>query len=236
MRVRLPMRRVALFAGLLTIALLAFLPMRLVLGVIHTGMTARDVTGSIWSARLTEARIGPLALGDLDARINPLSLLVGEARMVVARGGAAPDRLVGNLGAARDRQLAENVSGVIPIDGSLGILPIAAIQLTDVTVAFRDGQCDRAEGMVQARLSGDMGGLALPAAMDGAARCDRGTLLLPLRSGSGAESVMLRIHGDGAYDAEIRIQATEPAIIARLTAAGFAPGPAGYGMTIKGRF
>ena len=68
MRIQVPMRRAVLFAALFAIALVAFLPLRLVLG--GSGLTAREASGSVWAGRLKEARIGPAALGDLDARLS----------------------------------------------------------------------------------------------------------------------------------------------------------------------
>jgi general secretion pathway protein N len=202
MRIQVPMRRAVLFAALFAIALVAFLPLRLVLG--GNGLTAREASGSVWAGRLKEARIGPAALGDLDARLAPLPLLVGHARVGLARPSGAPDRLTGALSLARHRRAIESVSGTIPID-SMGALPIASLSLTDVTVVFRDGTCDRAEGQVQASLSGT----GLPASLSGAVRCDSGALLLPLASGPGTEGVALRIFGDGRYEAQLNSRTSQ---------------------------
>lgn len=236
MRVRIPMRRAVLFAIMFAVALLVFLPLRFVLGAVGGGLTAREASGPVWAGSLKEARIGPAALGDLNARLSPFPLFLGHARIEVARPSAAPDRLTGSFVVGGNRRSAESVTGVIPVEGLFGSLPIASLDLTDVTVRFRDGECDRAEGIVRANIAGDVGGFSLPASLSGAARCDRGALLLPLASGPGAEGLALRIFGDGRYEARLNIRATEPAMIERLTGAGLALGPGGYGMTIKGRF
>ena len=235
MRVRVPMRRAALFAAMFAFALILFLPLRLALGPLDDAFAAREASGSVWSGQLKEARIGPASLGDLDARLAPLPLLAGEARIVVARPSGAPDRLLGAFGIGRNRRSAESVTGTVPVESTFAPLPIASLDLTDVTVRFRDGACDRAEGLVRANISGDVAGLDLPAGLSGAVRCDRGALLLPLAGGAG-EGLALRIFGDGRYEAQLSIRATEPAAIARLTGAGFALGPGGYAMTLKGRF
>lgn len=236
MRILVPTRRLVLFAALLAMALLTTLPLRLVLGAADGVFTAREATGTVWSGTLKEARVGPASLGDLSARLSPLALLTGQARIEVERPSGAPDRLAGAFATSVRGRSAESVTGVIPVEGLFGALPIASIELTDVTVRFRDDLCDRAEGLVRATLSGGTAGLPLPASVSGAARCDRGALLLPLASGSGAEGVALRILGDGRYSAELRVRASDPGVVAKLTGAGFASGPGGYVMSIGGRF
>ncbi len=214
MRIRLPMRRLALFLPLLGLALILFLPLRLALGAID-GLTARDVSGSVWSGRLQEARLGPVALGNLDARLAVLPLLTGRARIDVERDSAAPDRFAGAFSVGGNRRAAEAVTGLLPVDGLFGALPVASIELTDVTVRFRDGACERGEGQVRAALSGAPAGL--PASLSGAARCDSGALLVPLVGGAAGDGVMLRIFGDGRWSTELRVRE-------------------GSGGTIEGRF
>jgi general secretion pathway protein N len=202
MRIQLPIRRVALFGALLALALTVFLPMRLVLGAVDEPLSAREVSGTIWSGRLVEARIGPVALGDLEARLAFLPLLSGRARIEVERDSVGPDRFAGALGFARSRRSAESVSGVLPVDGAFGAMPIAALELTDVTVRFRDGTCEEAEGLIRASLTATQPGI--PASLSGAARCDRGALLLPLMAGG--EGLVLRVAGDGRWSAELRLR------------------------------
>lgn len=233
MRIRVPTRRIVLFIALFALALVIFLPLRLVLGTFDGAFSAREATGTAWAGSVKEARIGPATLGDLDARIAPLPLLIGRGRIEVERPIASPDRLAGALGLSSNRQSAESVTGVIPVESVFGLLPIASLELTDLTVRFRDRQCDRAVGSVRANLSGEAAGLALPTGLSGAARCDRGALLLPLTSG--ANGLALRIFGDGRYEAQLSTQATEPAAVARLTAAGFTSGPSGFVLTLRGR-
>jgi general secretion pathway protein N len=236
MRILVPTRRLVLFAALFALALLVTVPLRLVLGGGDGAFSAREASGPVWSGSLKEARLGPASLGDLSARLSPLALLTGQARIEVERSSGAPDRFAGAFSTGGRRRSADSVTGVIPVDGLFGALPIVSIELTDVTVRFRDDQCDRADGLVRATLSGEAAGLPLPASVSGAARCDRGALLLPLASGSGGEGVALRIFGDGRYSAELRARASEPAMVARLTGAGFTAGPGGYVMTMGGRF
>ena len=235
MRIAVPMRRIALFALLFGLALLLTLPLRLVLAGAAPVLTAREVSGSAWGGRLKETRVGPVAVGDLDARLSFPALLTGTARLAVARPSGTSDRLSGAFGLSARRRSAESVTGTVAVAGLFAPLPIAAFDLTDMTVRFRDGQCDQAAGLVRAVLSGTPGGLPLPAALSGAARCDRGGLLLPLSAGAGREALALRLFGDGRYEARVTIAASDPALVAQLTAAGFTSGPGGYVMTLGGR-
>ena len=60
-RIRLTTGPAALFGAMLLVALIVFLPMRLVLGWVglgDEGLVARAVTGTIWGAALNEARFG----------------------------------------------------------------------------------------------------------------------------------------------------------------------------------
>ncbi|MBA2920127.1 type II secretion system protein N [Sphingomonas sp. MAH-20] len=194
MRVRLPMRRVVLFAALFVVALVVFLPLRLVLA--GSGIAAREATGSIWSGTLREARIGPALIGDVGARVLPLPLLTGGLHLELSRPTAAADRLSGTLILSRNRRAIEGATGLIPLEVSLDALPATSVELTDVTLRFRDGQCDRAEGMVRANLAG---GAGFPASVSAALRCDRGAALLPFVVAPAGARIELRIFGDGRW-------------------------------------
>jgi general secretion pathway protein N len=133
-------------------------------------------------------------------------LLTGRVEIDGERDSAAPDRFAGSFVIARNRRSAESVTGIVPVEGAFGALPIAAIELTDVTVRFRDGTCEEAEGLVRASLTAAQPGL--PASLSGPARCDRGALLLPLTTGAGADGIALRLFGDGRWSAEVRVPST----------------------------
>ena len=198
MRIQVPMRRAVLFAALFAIALVAFLPLRLVVG--GSGLAAREASGSVWSGSLKEARIGPAVLGDLNARVAPLPLLTGRMRIDLSRPSAAPDRLSGALIVSRNRRAVEGATGLVPIQALAGPLPLTSIELTDVTVRFSDGTCDRAEGMVRANLSAGPAGTNLPASLSSTLRCDRGAALVPFVVGGTGGRVELRIFGDGRFE------------------------------------
>lgn len=235
-RVRLATGPAALFGGLMLLALLVFLPMRLVLGwagLGDQGFSARTVTGSIWDGRLNEARFGDLALGSLDASVSPLALLVGRARIAL---DGEPGLLHGAITLSRHGQGVDDMTATLPTGRAFAPLPVTELSLENVSVHFNDDTCDAAEGRVRAKLVGEAAGVALPSEVSGVARCDGGALLLPLASQAGTESIELRVTGAGRYTAALRITPSDPAAAQRLAATGFVAGQDGYRLSIEGRF
>lgn len=239
-RIALRTRPAALFGAMLLIGLLLFLPMRLALGwfgVGEQGLTARRVSGSIWGASLSEARFGDLVLGDLSARLSPLPLLIGRARVaLIGPETAAAPPVRAAVFVSRHLIGVDDATGSFPTGRIFAPLPVTTLQLDDVTIRFRDGACEAAEGRVQATLGAAAAGIALPAGIAGNVRCDRGALLLPLASQAGTEAIALRVEGDGRYRAELSIQPTDPLLGQRLEAAGFVATPNGYRLSVEGRF
>jgi general secretion pathway protein N len=239
MRIALATRRRTLFLAIFAVAMLAVLPLRLALGwggLDGQGFTAREVTGSLWSGRLVEARFGEIALGDLDAGLSPLALLIGRARIALASESDDPaQRLAGTVEIARNRAAVIDATGPLAPGNAFAPLPVTALNLDGVTVRFVDGTCDAAEGRVRATLAGAFLGQPLPGALSGNARCDAGALLLPLSSGAG-EGVNLRLWPDGRYRAELTLVPSDPAVAARLDGAGFTANGAARTLAVDGRF
>ena len=233
--IRLRTTPAVLFGGLLVLALLVFLPMRLALGWVglgQQGFNARAITGSIWGGTLKEARFGDLGLGTLDASLSPLALLIGRAR-VSLDGGAT---LHGAMTISRNARGVDKMSGTLPTGGVFAPLPVTQLTLDELTVHFEGDTCDMAEGRVTAAMGGEVAGIALPASVSGNARCDGGALLLPLASQSGAESVSLRVTGAGAYTAMLSLAPSDPAAGAKLAELGFIATQNGYQLSVQGSF
>ncbi|MDR6787204.1 general secretion pathway protein N [Sphingomonas sp. BE138] len=239
MRISLATGRRTLFLAFFAVAMLAFLPLRLALGwggLDGQGFTAREVTGSLWSGRLVEARFGDIALGDLDAGLSPFALLIGRARIALAGESDDPARrLSGTVEIGRNRAAVIDATGPLSPGNAFAPLPVTALDLDALTVRFVDGTCQAAEGRVRATLAGAFLGQPLPGALSGNARCDAGALLLPLASGAG-EGVNLRMWPDGRYRAELTLIPTDPTIGARLDGAGFTANGAARTFTVDGRF
>lgn len=240
MKIRLGTRPIVLFGGFAVVALLALLPMRLVLGLVGLGdygLSARTVTGPIWFGTLAEARIGDLALGDVRARLSPFHLFIGRARLDLA---AAPQGdasgLSGAISTSRYSYGIDDMVGTIPTGNVFAPLPINRIDLDGVSVRFDGGACATAQGRVKAQLSGTMAAVALPQALSGTLRCDGGALIIPLTSQAATERVTLRIAGNGRYRATLGIQPSDPVTAQKLGLAGFQPNGNEYRLSTEGRF
>ncbi|MEY4879212.1 MAG: hypothetical protein RJB62_681, partial [Pseudomonadota bacterium] len=66
-------KTIALFVAVFLVALLSLFPMRVALAWFGAGsvVSARTVSGSVWNSHWEDARLGVLALGDADARLDP---------------------------------------------------------------------------------------------------------------------------------------------------------------------
>ncbi|WP_375272994.1 type II secretion system protein N [Sphingomonas sp.] len=231
--------RRTLFLAMFALAMLALLPLRLVLGwagLDDQGFAARQVRGSVWSGRLSEARFGDLALGDLDARVSPLALLIGRARVALESRSGGAQALSGTVELSRNRAGVIGATGPIEPGSAFAPLPVAALNLDEVSVRFVDGACEAAEGRVRAEIAGTFLGATLPGAVSGTARCDGGALLLPLVSAAGTEGAALRLWADGRYRAELTLVPSDPAVATRLDTAGFVANGAARMLAIEGRF
>lgn len=235
-RIRLRTGPAALFGAIFVVALLAFLPMRLMLGWIglgDLGLTAREVRGSVWFGELREAQAGGFALGDLAAHLSPVRLLLGRAHVEIRGEGDRP--LQGAVGISRHGIGVDDVSASLPGGGALP-LPITTLDLDDVSARFENGGCRRADGRVRASLAGQIGGVPLPQALAGTARCDGNALLLPLASTAGTETLDLRLRADGSYTADLAMRTGDPKIGTKLQLAGFQLSQDGYLLSFQGRF
>jgi general secretion pathway protein N len=235
-RIRLSTGPGLLFAAAFVLALIAFLPMRLVLGWIglgDQGLAARSVDGSVWWGTLTDARFGDLAVGDLDASLSPVQLLLGRAKVSLDSRGETRT-LHGALRVSRHSFGLDEMTGALSAGTVFAPVPVTGVDLDAVTVRFQDGTCQRAEGRVKAILSGDVGGLPLSQGMSGTAKCESGALLLPLASQSGNESAAIRFWPTGRFRAELTVRPTDPADGAKLTTSGFQQSAQGYTLAVEG--
>lgn len=238
MRFRLPMGRRVFFGGAFLFALLALLPLRLALDWLDLdarGVAAREAKGSIWRGALSEAQIGRVPLGDLRTSLRGLPLFAGRARLDLERRDEA-NRFEGAVSVSRHAFGVDDLTAKLDLGGAVAPLPLASVDLNDVSARFADGLCSSAEGGVKATIVGDVAGLALPGGLSGNARCDGGALLLPLVSQTGTETLHLRVYEDGRYAIQFAVVPGDDAMRDRLIAAGFRPGPGGYVLAARGSF
>ena len=219
-------RRIWIAAALLALVLvITTLPMRLALGMAgaaDAGLSARAVTGSIWSGQLVDARWRGARLGTLGAGLAPLALLGGDARLNIARDDILLGKLDGALILNGARGVAD-LNGTVSLGASLAGVPLDAIRLEGVSARFDDsGRCVAAAGRVQLRVA--LPGLDLANGLSGPLACRGGRAEAVLASQSGMERLTLAIDGAGQYRARLAVRSNGDAAIAGLLrAVGFLP-------------
>lgn len=240
MRINLQTRPIVIFGAVLVIALIVLMPMRLALALFgfgDVGLSARVVTGPVWYARLSEAHVGDIDLGDVTAALSPLQLVVGRARIDLRgtpREGEPAMR--GAIGLTRHSVGLDDMTASVPVGSVFAPLPISQLVLEDVSVRFEGDACTGADGRVKAVIAGSIAGLNLAQGMSGAVRCAGGELLVPLASQSGGETITLRIKADGRYRAALGVQPGDPQMASALAAIGFQPSRSGYALSVEGHF
>lgn len=235
MRLRGHRARIAFFLAAFLFALIALLPLRLAvawLGLEEKGFAARETAGSLWLGAFSEAQFGDVRVGDLQARLRTLPLLLGRARIDLDRSGGT-DPFEGAVTVSRHGFGVDDLSAALDVGGNL---PVEGLDVSDLSVRFAAGTCVAAEGLVKARLGPALAAASNAQGLSGDARCDGGALLLPLRSQAGTEALDLRLLGNGAYRAELTVRTADTALAAGLAAAGFAPAAGGYRLSVAGEF
>ncbi len=232
-RLWLPVRR-WVFLGLATLAMLiVLLPLRLGAGLVgldRLGVSAGAMSGLVWSGEVADARAGPLPLGRVHVSLNPLPLLLGEARLRFTgrprKTAPGETGLSGLVAGSRNSVAVRGLVGSLEA-GALGTgLPVGAVTFTDFAARWDAGRCVEAAGRVRADLTGPVAGLPL-GSLSGTPRCAGDALLLPLESGSGRERLDLRI-APGGTTASFLVTGADPSLVPALAGAGFRPDAEGY--------
>lgn len=238
MELLLPARRRLFLLLAFLFAMLALFPMRLAFNMLalqENGLTARAIQGSVWWGSIEQLMLGPVALGNVDARLSPLQLLVGRARMDFFRQRGAPDDLKGAVSVNMSSFGLDDVTAHLGVGGLFAPLPVSGFDFDDLSVRFVRGACVRAEGRMKARMAAAPAGLNLSQGLSGEAVCDGNALLLPLTSQSGMETMRLRVEGDRSYSAELLVKTSDPALAADLEKSGFARRSGAMALTVRGR-
>lgn len=240
---RVSKRNVLLFGFALLLLLAATLPLKLAigwLGLDDRGLSARAATGSLWSGRLEDARFGQVPLGSPKVSLQLAPLLIGRARLDFHDAGPNAGLRQGGLSLSRHEFAVDDVTARFDMAALVPIpAPQAALNLTDVSIRFRNGRCETAEGQVStdflARLSG-LGGWQGPT-LTGSARCDNGEALLPLAGTADGIPTALEIRIDGKGRRKVMLEIRNPPaeLASSLTARGFVQSGDSYRLTAEGR-
>lgn len=215
----------ALVAGL--ILLLVTFPLRLALamaGAEAAGLSARSVTGSIWSGQLVDAGWRGAELGTIDTALAPLALLGGDVRVDFVRDDALRGALRGSVYMNGGGGLSDT-NGALSLGSSLAGVPLDHVQMDGVGLRFdQDGRCIDASGMMKLTLALPVPGLDLSNGLSGPVACRNGRAEAMLVSQSGMERLQLGVDGNGAWRAQLSVSAgTDPLLGGLLRSAGFLP-------------
>lgn len=221
---RLSARARIILAVAFLLALVAAMPLRfpfMLAGAEDMGLTARSIRGPVWWGAAEELQAGPVRIGTVDVMLSPWQLFLGRARFDISRQKGQPDDIVGGLTAGVASHGIDDMTGTLPMGGALAPLPVSAVALQDVSIAFSGARCVRAEGRVRAILSAGAPGLDLANGLAGEIRCDGTDLLVPLVGQSGVERMELRIDGEGHYRGTMTVATSDPVLSGALGAMGF---------------
>lgn len=228
-----------LFLAGIAAILLFFMPMRLAVsmaGLEDKNFSAKQISGSIWDGHIESAKLGPVNLGNLDAGMQFWPLFSGDLILDVERPeNAQGGSLKATLGRAGDGFLVADANASIPVGRHLAPLPASNIEINGFSANFKQGRCTTASGQVRMSLDANIPGLDLQRGLLGNAECQDGVLVLPMTSGSGMETLTLKLEGNGRYAARLALSGGNAAWTLLLPSLGFQKTPDGYAIRMNGQ-
>lgn len=216
-----------IFPAALLLAIVLLLPLRVALALTGDMIAARSVEGTVWDGRLLGASLGGQPVGDLDAGMSPLPLLLGKARVKVD-GALVHGAVIGSFGGQGGDIVVLN----LPLSRTFGPVTLSALDVADAHVRFRGGDCAEADGRVGLQLRSFLGEQHL----SGTLRCSGPVLAVDLLSQSAMERLSLRFPDAGRYEATLIVRASDTGQAAGLAAAGFRETPVGHVLKFSGAF
>lgn len=232
-----------LFLATAGTVLLATLPLRVVLAWFGdagaAGLSASEVSGTVWRAHASDVTWQGLALGELALRLQPRSLLRGELGLRVETATSSFVLVRGRRQGVRDARGPFS----LPVEGMPDTRLLLDLDRADAL--FVDGRCGVAGGQARARLQAQAPALAPLADMQLHAPlvCDGDDLLAAFepvdpdrmaRIGLDSLAMRARLHGDGRYTLEFHAAPANAAMRRVLAAGGFQPGPEGMVLDLHG--
>jgi hypothetical protein len=209
----------ALILGLALLAgLIGWWPLRLAL---PPGLVAAQVDGRLWQGRISDTRLGGVALGDVELGLAGAELLRGRLawRLQGTRVAGLAWRSFSGVGADQlDARL--DLAGASP-------LPLGEASISGLSIAMAGGRCTAAQGSVVLATAVPGGPL------QGALACRDGTLLLPLVSADGRNKLDFSLQ-DGRWRAQVALGGIAADQRAAYQAAGFALADGALTRTLEG--
>jgi general secretion pathway protein N len=215
----------ALLASGLIAGLLLCLPLRWLMP--EGALSARAVTGSIWSGSIAGAQWSGMSLGDLDAGLR----WPGVLRVTSADPGADPLRADVRPGAGM--QLSA-LQGSVALGRSFGPITLERISFRNARLNQSAAGCAEAAGRItlSARLTDMAGGP--PVTLGGPLRCEGPNLVASLKSQSGMEMLEAIFFPNQGWSVKLTLRPGSPDLATALRAHGFVETPLGYVRQMQG--
>ena len=207
------------------VALVATLPMRVALawfGADGAGISAAEISGSIWNGQLKATQYRGISLGNIEASLDPIALVTGSRRIVT---NGALGRMTLVQGNTRGFEMADAVIEVEHLKPSFHLA--GRLHLERATLLFSANRCVRADGRIatdvlQRAFSGPEVAGNLSCAGDAAVAHLEG------RTQDVQISIALRLDAGARYQVETRVVSASPTVRGALALAGFAENGDGF--------
>lgn len=217
--------------GLLLVSLIVLLPLRLVLGAVPS-LSARTVHGSAWGGDAQDLQLRSLALGDVEAGLAPLPLLIGRREIWLERRGGEP--LAARLASSGDGLRLSVFEGTVSVVDVAPDLPGTSARFSRFGLRFEHGRCVEAHGQVQVDTVVSTANSPARLTLSGRAQCRSGKLFLRLAGAGGMERMDLIVDGNGRWTADFTLLGFNAG--REVMARGFSARSDGYGMRASGTF
>lgn len=221
------------------LALLAMLPLRLVLGLADpsgNSLRAQAVEGPAWNGIAGEMQVGGLPLGTLEVDLMPLPLLIGRAQFALNRpefDGGAP--FSARVRGAGGNIAIDDANGEMPVGSAMAPLPVRAISFADFSVRMREGRCEAASGTLGLIVPALGGVFDAETALAGEARCEDGALSVAMTGTGGNERVDFTLAPDGEWRADLTLADIPLELSAPLLDMGFTARGSGVALAAGGK-
>jgi general secretion pathway protein N len=166
--------------------------------------------------------------------LDPFALLLGNVSMAFNRLDNPEGPLNGRIVVGATRGLV-GTSGQIAVADMFAPLPVAALELDQVTIRFRDSRCDEASGQVRPIIAAPIPGVTFDPGLAGTVECDGQRARVRMETPSGGQRLEFYVRESGEYRGWMSVRASRPDIAGALAMVGFRPSPQGMTLTVDGR-
>jgi len=207
-----------IFIAGFAVALAGTMPISVALtwsGARAAGLSARNITGSIWDGRLQATQFRRVPLGDAEASLDLFAIFTGLARLSLQSERGTLTLVEGRARGLDGADIAIDVQQL-----GFGVPMTGSVRLQNTTLLFENGRCSKAQGRIvtdAARQS--WGGPELA----GEFSCAGTAAIARLRGARDDVEVAMDIgvEANGRYRLHSQVTSSNPAILSALSLAGF---------------